>query len=68
MQSKLEHLCCPSRTADLIKKYPGCYKIYWVLLSLCTVATAVKAMCKYCGAVIGSDSNPSLYWIFNVLI
>lgn len=67
MQSKPEYSCCSSRTADPIKKYPGCYKIYWAILPLCTVAAALKAMCNYCGAVIGGVSNPNLYWNFNVL-
>jgi hypothetical protein len=29
------------------------------LLPICTVATAVKAMCKCCGRVSGCDSNPN---------
>jgi hypothetical protein len=36
-------------------------KILWncfIILPVCTVATAVKAMCKYRGRVFGSDSNP----------
>jgi len=28
------------------------YEIYSVLLPICTVATAVKAICKYCGSVL----------------
>lgn len=64
----MEHLCFPARAADPIKKHPGCYKIDWALLPVRMATTALMAMCKYCGGVIGRDSNPNLSLKFNVLI
>jgi hypothetical protein len=34
------------------------FEIYSVLLPVCTVATAVKVTCWYCGRVFGRNSNP----------
>ena len=53
---------CPAQS--LIHSTQGC-EISVVHLPIRTVATAVKAMCKYCGTVIVCDSNQySQYFTF----
>jgi hypothetical protein len=37
-------------------------------MALCTVAIAVKAMCKNCGRVVGYNSNTSIFVRFEVLM
>jgi hypothetical protein len=45
-------------TADLIDNTQRYYEIYSVLLQICTVATAVKTMWKYCYRGFGCNLNP----------
>jgi hypothetical protein len=44
--------------ADLTENSQRYYEIHSVLLPICTVAKAVKAMCKNCSRISGYDSNP----------
>jgi hypothetical protein len=50
---------------DLIQNIQGHHEIYPLLLPICTVATAVKAMCKCCGRIFVCDSNPPPQSFFN---
>lgn len=43
---------------DLIGNIQSHYEIYSVLLPVCTMSTAVKAVFKYCDRTSGCDSNP----------
>jgi len=44
--------------ADLSENTQTYYKICSLLLPICTIATAVKAVCRYCCRVSGCDSHP----------
>jgi hypothetical protein len=63
----------PCFTYYLTENSKRCYESYSVLPTICTVATVVNAMWKYCGRVVGCDSSSSHWQLncmnkFNVLI
>jgi hypothetical protein len=47
----------------LLLTYTKAFQYQSIILPICTVATAVKAMCKYCCTVIVCDSNPHRHYI-----
>jgi hypothetical protein len=50
-------------SADLTENVRRHYDTCFVLLPICTVATAVKTMCQYCSTVTACDSNPHCHYI-----
>ena len=49
--------------AQANKMYRKLCEIDWIGLPICTVATAVTAVCQYCGTVTVCDSNPHCHYI-----
>jgi hypothetical protein len=54
--------------SDITENIQRCDEMHSVLLPICTAATAVRAMCKCCDRVLGSDSTPLSESFFNCTI